>query len=79
MISISIPEYVDMLMKNNKGYDREELTSALEYSLRAKNEGEVCEVCGAPIWAAGSAISGSSLCFSCCTGEADDSEDYEII
>ena len=35
-------------------------------------------ICGAPIWAAGSAITGTKMCFSCTTGEADDSEDYEI-
>ena len=35
-------------------------------------------ICGAPIWAAGSAITGTYLCFTCTTGEADDSEDYEI-
>ena len=33
---------------------------------------------GAPIWAAGSAITGSNLCFTCTTGEANDSDDYEI-
>ena len=31
-------------------------------------------ICGAPIWAAGSAITGSNLCFTCTTGEADDSD-----
>lgn len=35
-------------------------------------------ICGAPIWAAGSAITGINMCFTCTTGEADDSEDYEI-
>ena len=29
-------------------------------------------------WAAGSAITGSNLCFTCTTGEANDSDDYEI-
>ena len=37
-----------------------------------------CMICGAPIWAAGSAITGSNLCFTCTTGEANDSDDYEI-
>ena len=35
-------------------------------------------ICGAPIWAAGSAITGTYLFFSCTTGEADACEDYEI-
>jgi len=35
-------------------------------------------ICGAPIWAVGSAITGTNMCFTCTTGEADDSEDYEI-
>lgn len=35
-------------------------------------------ICGASIWAAGSAITGMNRCFTCTTGEADDSEDYEI-
>ena len=35
-------------------------------------------ICGAPIWAAGSAITGTNMCFTCTTGEAADSEDYEI-
>ena len=30
------------------------------------------------IWAAGSGVTGTYLCFTCTTGEADDSEDYEI-
>lgn len=34
--------------------------------------------CGSPIWAVGSALCGSSLCFSCITGEADCSYDYEV-
>lgn len=33
---------------------------------------------GNPIWAAGSAITGTPMCFTYMTGETDDSEDYEI-
>jgi hypothetical protein len=33
--------------------------------------------CGAPIWAIGSALVGNA-CFTCITGEADPSSDYEI-
>ena len=44
----------------------------------AKRNGARCMICGAPIWAAGSGVTGTYLCFTCTTGEADDSEDYEI-
>ena len=75
---ISIPKFADMVMKNNKGYHRKELIRDLEDTLKAKRDGAVCMLCGAPIWAAGSAITGTYLCFTCTTGEADDSDDYEI-
>lgn len=78
MQSISIEKFADMVMKNNKGYHKKELINALKDSLAAKKNGAKCIVCGAPIWAAGSAITGNSLCFTCTTGEADGSEDYEI-
>ncbi len=35
-------------------------------------------VCGQPIWAIGSATVDWDGCFTCITGEADESEDYEI-
>ena len=58
--------------------NRRELIAALRESLAAKKNGARCMICGAPIWAAGSAITGTNMCFTCTTGEADDSEDYEI-
>lgn len=64
---------------NNKGYNRNELTETLQAALDAKNQGAKCIICGQPIWAAGSAITGTDMCFTCTTGEADDSEDYEIV
>lgn len=78
MIPISVEKYADMVMKHNKDYKRRELVDALNQSLRAKEAGATCMICGAPIWAAGSAITGTNMCFSCTTGEADDSDDYEI-
>lgn len=76
---ISIEKFADMVMKNNKGqYKRGELLASLRSARNAKKNGAACLQCGAPIWAAGSAIMGTNLCFSCATGEADDSEDYEI-
>lgn len=70
---ISIEEFADGVVKNNK-----ELIAALRESLAAKRNGARCMICGAPIWAAGSGVTGTYLCFTCTTGEADDSEDYEI-
>lgn len=76
---IPVKEFADMVMKNNKGNKRKELIRTLEETLQAKNAGATCMICGAPIWAAGSAITGNYMCFTCTTGEADDSEDYEIV
>ena len=75
---ISVEKFADMVMENNKGYRRKDLLRDLRNTLEAKKKGAKCMVCGAPIWAAGSAITGTNLCFTCTTGEADDSEDYEI-
>lgn len=79
MIPISIKKFADMTLKHNKDLDRQELIAALHASLAAKKNEATCTVCGAPIWAAGSAITGTNMCFACTTGEADDSEDYEIV
>ena len=75
---ISVEKFADMVMENNKGYRRKDLLRDLQNSLEAKKKGAKCRGCGAPIWAAGSAVTGTNLCFTCTTGEADDSEDYEI-
>ena len=77
-VPISIEEFADSTMKNNKGYNRKELIRTLEETLQAKKAGATCIICGAPIWAAESAITGTYMCFTCTTGEADNSEDYEI-
>ena len=73
MQPISVEAFASMVMKNNKGYRKK-----LNDTLTAKKNGAKCMICGAPIWAAGSAITGSNLCFTCTTGEANDSDDYEI-
>lgn len=75
---ISIEEFADSVMEDNPDLDRKELIESLRDTLADKNNGATCMVCGAPIWAAGSALTGSYLCFTCITGEADDSDDYEI-
>lgn len=75
---ISIEEFADGVVKNNKDTNRKELIASLREALAAKRNGARCMICGAPIWAAGSGVTGMYLCFTCTTGEADDSEDYEI-
>jgi hypothetical protein len=49
----------------------------LQAALRRKQNGAKCD-CGNAIWALGFAACGSDMCFSCITGEADASEDYEL-
>lgn len=79
MIPISIKEFARKTAKNNKDMKEKELIKSLEEALAAKKNGAKCCQCGQPIWAAGSGVTGTYMCFSCMTLEADDSEDYEIV
>ena len=79
MVPISIEEFADMTVKNNKSMSRDDLIQNLKAALQNKKNGAKCMQCGNPIWAAGSAITGMKMCFTCTTLEADDSEDYEIM
>jgi hypothetical protein len=75
---ISIEEYLKSHKKNNPDDDISALNKALAATVKSKKEGAVCCQCGQPIWAIGAAIVGWNGCFTCITGEADASEDYEI-
>ena len=55
---ISIEEFADGVVKNNRDANRRELIAALRESLAAKKNGAGCMICGAPIWAAGSGVKG---------------------
>jgi len=46
---------------------------------RNRDKGWKCGTCGSPIWAVGSAQADRAICFTCSTGEADDSEDYDVV
>ncbi len=76
---ISIEEYTKHVKRNNQPVPAHWLIPKLRKALSDKESGAKCICCGAPIWAAGSALTGSHLCFSCITGTTDDSNDYEII
>lgn len=79
MVNISIEKFATATIKNNPNqYQKADLIRALTNALEAKQNGAKCMICGSPIWAAGSGITGTYMCFTCTTGEADDSEDYEI-
>lgn len=78
MIPIKIDKYARMVVKRNPDEDLGRLKVSLKNALEAKKAGAKCVVCGNPIWAAGSGITGTNMCFTCTTLDADDSEDYEI-
>lgn len=78
VIPISIDKFVASYMKNNPKEKRQDVIINLKSAVAAKHEGACCSQCGQPIWAIGTAIAGWNACFTCLTGEADDSEDYEI-
>lgn len=78
MISISIKEYAKKHVKCNPDEDLNDVISRLKDAVKRKNSGATCSICGSSIWAIGSAVGGFEGCFTCITGEHDDSEDYEV-
>lgn len=78
MIPISIDKFTESYIKNNPKEKRQDIINSLKAAVAAKQDGVCCSQCGQPIWAVGTAIAGWNICFTCLTGEADDSEDYEI-
>jgi len=75
---ISIDDFIKAHKKNNPTEDMKEYRANLEQAVNAKKSGAVCSQCGNPIWAIGTGTVGWNGCFTCITGEADSSEDYEI-
>lgn len=73
---ISFTDYVAMHLEANPGDDRAEVVANLAEALAAFKSGATCS-CGEPIWVIGSAFVGRA-CFTCISGEADSSQDYEI-
>ncbi len=75
-VPIRLARYVEFHLRSNPGENAADLTEWLQFALEAYRAGRRCH-CGAPIWVIGSAWAGL-MCFTCITGEADPSEDYEI-
>jgi len=75
---VSIEDFLKAHQRNNPSEDMKTVRANLEQSVLARKNGAVCAQCGSPIWVIGSATVGWNGCFTCITGEADDSEDYEI-
>lgn len=64
------PEEAFALHKGLPGHEDHGLT----YWRELAKDARMCELCGAPVWK----IANTGLCFSCTTGEADPSNDYEL-
>jgi hypothetical protein len=73
---IEISDYIRRFLKNNPRESAHAVRARLESALADYKAGYRCN-CGAPIWVIGSSEVGNA-CFTCITGEADPSEDYEI-
>ncbi|MFH1723325.1 MAG: hypothetical protein ABII00_01765 [Elusimicrobiota bacterium] len=73
---IPFDAYVAKHLKSNRDENEGDFRERLREAVEAKKAGRLCD-CGNPIWAIGSAVAGY-MCFTCITGEAEPSEDYEI-
>ena len=74
---ISIDEFIK---KTKTESEKEEkiLKKSITEAVKEKKNGAKCSNCGDTIWAIGTGVVGWNGCFTCITGEADNSEDYEI-
>jgi hypothetical protein len=75
-VPIALKDYVRKHLKGNPGSKEAEVVKQLQSALAAYKAGKRCS-CGEPIWVIGSSQVGH-MCFTCTTGEADASDDYEI-
>lgn len=73
---ISVDKFIEQYKKNNPKEDLSKLRKDILYFRQLKTDGVEC-ACGNQLWVIGSAIVGKG-CFTCITGEADFSNDYEI-
>lgn len=77
MVPISIEDFVNKHCETNPEENPNQVKEDLKEAVKDKKKGETCFNCGQEIWAIGSAVAYHG-CFTCLTGEADSSEDYEI-
>jgi hypothetical protein len=75
-VPIGVEEYIKLHVQANPDENPNELRARFRDCVSDALAGARCH-CGAPIWVIGSASVGYA-CFSCITGEAFPSEDYEI-
>lgn len=78
MKRIPINRYAKKHIQRNPGETISDVKEALKATVQRQKDGAGCAVCGQPIWALGSTFSGFDGCFTCITGESDDSADYEV-
>ena len=76
-VPIELDDYLERHLQANPGADRAEVRERLEATLAAAQAGAGC-ACGAPIWVIGAAEVGHA-CFTCITGEAAPTDDYELV
>ena len=74
---ISFDSYVELYLKTNPDFGREEIRTLLSAALDDHKRGKRCG-CGSPIWVIGSAVAGNA-CFTCITGDAVPDNDYELV
>ena len=68
MNKVTSKEYWNKYHKSGDGF------SSLAEVEKASRIGGKCDVCDKPVWR----LAQTGLCFTCTTGEADDSEDFEL-
>jgi hypothetical protein len=73
---IGVEQYIRLHVKRNPDDKPAELLRSFRRCIGEALAGARCH-CGEPIWVIGSVFAGHA-CFTCTTGEADPSEDYEI-
>lgn len=78
MQPISIDRFARKFLQDNPQEKLADVKTRLGDAVQRKKNGARCWQCAQPIWAIGTALVGYDACFTCITGEADHSDDYEI-
>jgi hypothetical protein len=78
VVPISIDEFIKKMAKDSKDLNKKDIKESILAAAERKKNGVGCIQCGENIWAIGSGVTGTDMCFACSTGETDHSEDYEL-